>query len=229
MKKIIMALFLVVLIAGTGWAADEAVSAPSPESGSQAVIEESGGDKSMEAPVTESVNEEPMKGTVTEPSSKEPVAETAQEPVAPTAAMEPEEPKHGFGHKLLFYIPNRLLDVFDFARLRLRVGPGIAVGARATKLVEVFVGGYASVFVGLPGPRLEPVVKLPVGIENYSGISVSVADGTSEGKRGPGYSNTEFGAGFQLALLGIDIGLDPMEILDLATGFIFIDLRGDDL
>jgi hypothetical protein len=148
---------------------------------------------------------------------------------APPTEVQEEKPQHGFGHKLLFYLPNRILDVFDFARLRLRVGPGFAVSARATKPLSVFFGGYASVYAGLPGPRLEPTVKLPVGIENYGGISVSVADGAAGGPFSPNYSSTEIEAGFQLLIIGLDIGIDPLEVLDLATGFLFIDLRGDDL
>ncbi|MCU0600002.1 MAG: hypothetical protein MUE70_12215 [Desulfobacterales bacterium] len=164
----------------------------------------------------------------TAPAAQETPAVEAEK-AAPASEVQEEKTGHGFGHKLLLYLPNRVLDIFDFARLRLRVGPGFAVGARATKPVSVFVGGYASVYAGLPGPRLEPTVKLPVGMENYGGVSVSVADATSDGYFGPNYSPTEIGAGFQLLIIGIDIGVDPVEVLDLATGFLFIDLRGDDL
>lgn len=209
MKKVIMALALVGFIAASGWAAEEETSMSSSENESQATAQESAADESVGEAVTES------------PSSA---------PDLETSAMEPEEPKHGFGHKLLFYIPNRILDVFDFARLRVRVGPGIAVGVRATKLLSGFIGGYASVYAGLPGPRMAPTVKLPIGFESYSGIGVSVVDATSGGKHtGPDYSPTEFGAGFQLLIVGFDFGLDPVEVLDLVTGFIFIDIRGDDL
>jgi hypothetical protein len=163
----------------------------------------------------------------TAPSEK--TTTVSEETAAPPKEVQEEKTEHGFGHKLLFYLPNRILDVFDLVRLRLRVGPGFAVSARATKPISVFFGGYASVYAGLPGPRLEPTVKLPVGIENYGGISVSVADGTSEGPFSPNYSSTEIEAGFQALILGVDVGIDPYEILDLAAGFFFIDLRGDDL
>jgi hypothetical protein len=153
----------------------------------------------------------------------------SKDAAAPPTDVQEEKTEHGFGHKLLFYLPNRVLDVFDFVRLRLRVGPGFAVGARVTKPISFFLGGYSSVFVGLPGPRLEPTVKLPIGIENYAGIGVSVAEAATEGNFGPNYSSTEIEAGFQLLIIGIDIGVDPVEVLDLATGFLFIDLRDDDL
>ena len=109
MKKIIIACVFVMFFVTSGWAAEDDMSTSSSESGSEQIAKEP-------------VAEEPVEDTTMESSSQA----TAAEP----AAVEPEQPKHGFGHKLLFYIPNRVLDVFDFVRLRVRVGPGLAVGAR---------------------------------------------------------------------------------------------------
>lgn len=139
-----------------------------------------------------------------------------------------EEPGHGFGHKLLLYIPNRILDIFDFIRLRGRVGPGLAAGVRATRPLTVSVGGYSSIYVGLPGPRQKPAVKLPVGIENYAGMEISLLDGSNKGKFSPNYSSTEIGVSVHPLLIGIDFCIDPLEVIDLALGFVFIDVRGDD-
>lgn len=147
---------------------------------------------------------------------------------AASTDMEEEKPSHSFGHKLLFYIPNRFLDVFDFVRLRVRVGPGIALGARVTKVASFFFGGYGSVYVGLPGPRLKPTIKLPVGIENYGGLSLSLLDTTNEGTFAPNYSPTEIGISWQFLIVGSDVDVDPVEVIDLALGFLFIDIRGDD-
>jgi hypothetical protein len=36
------------------------------------------------------------------------------------------------------------------------------------------------------------------------------------------------GAGFQAAIVGIDVRVDAVEILDLVLGLFFIDLTGDD-
>jgi len=186
-KIMIIALSLLMLTAGSAWAAEPETPATSDE-GKTAVASE-------ETPPPETVS----------------------------------EPSHGFGHKLLFYIPNRILDVFDFMRLRVRVGPGFAVGVRATKLLSAFVGGYSSIYAGLPGPRLAPVVKWPIGLENYAGVGVSLADATAGGNFGPNYSNTEFEVSVHPLIIGFDIGVDPVEVLDLALGFLFIDIRGDDL
>jgi hypothetical protein len=141
-------------------------------------------------------------------------------------ATQPEPSGKSFGHRLLFYIPNRFFDIFDIARVRLRVGPGIAVDARVTKYGDLYAGGYSSLFVGLHGPRTKPGIPWPIGLESRAGIKVtSVADAAT---RGPAYGYGEVGAGFQAAIVGVDVGVDAVEILDLVLGFFFIDLTGDD-
>jgi hypothetical protein len=42
------------------------------------------------------------------------------------------------------------------------------------------------------------------------------------------YGYGEVGTGFQAAIVGVDVGVDAVEILDLVLGFFFIDLTGDD-
>jgi len=85
------------------------------------------------------------------------------------------------------------------------------------------------VYAGLPGPRNRPEVKLPVGFESRSGLQASLIDATESGGVGPDYGPAEFGAGVQAVFFGLDVGIEPLEILDLAAGIFFIDLRGDDL
>jgi hypothetical protein len=136
---------------------------------------------------------------------------------------------HSILHKIVFYVPNRVLDVLDIVRFRVRFGPGIAADVRATEAASAFAGSYASVYAGLPGPRNRPKVKLPVGFESRSGLQASLIDATETGGVGPDYGPAEFGVGVQAAFIGLDVGIDPLEILDLAAGFFFIDVRGDDL
>jgi hypothetical protein len=141
-------------------------------------------------------------------------------------ATQPEPSGKGFGHRLLFYIPNRIFDVFDLVRARLRVGPGLAVDARVTKYGDLFAGSYGTLFVGLHGPRTKPGIPWPIGFESRAGIkATSVADVAT---KGPAYGFGEVGAGFQAAIVGIDVGVDAVEILDLVLGLFFIDLTGDD-
>jgi hypothetical protein len=141
-------------------------------------------------------------------------------------ATQPERPGKSLGHRLLFYIPNRIFDIFDPVRARLRVGPGVAVDARVTKYGDLYAGGYASLFVGLHGPRTKPGIPWPIGFESRAGVkATSVADVAT---KGPAYGYGELGAGFQAAIIGVDLGVDAVEILDLVLGLFFIDLTGDD-
>ena len=112
---------------------------------------------------------------------------------APTAT--PEKVEHGALHILLLYLPNRVLDILDVARLRARVGPGMAADVRVTKAGDLFLGTYASVDGGI----------------------------------GPDNGACEAGLGVQLLIVGVDAGVDPLELLDAVLGLLTIDLRGDDL
>ncbi len=166
----------------------------------------------------------PAQGSVSSPEVKtQPKTESVKE------ADEDRSEGHSLGHKLIMYLPNRLLDFVDIARLRLRVGPGAAAGVRATKVAQAYVGTYVSVFAGLPGPRMRRIPKLPAGLESYNGIDLSLLEASTGGGIGPDYSPTEFGASAQLLLFGFDFGIDPVEILDALSGFVLIDLRDDDL
>ena len=86
-------------------------------------------------------------------------------------ASAPPRAEAGVFTNILFYIPNRVFDVLDIVRLRLRVGPGISVGVRATKPLTAFIGPHMTVWAGLPGPRGNPgyhclLVLRPVQVLN---------------------------------------------------------------
>lgn len=154
----------------------------------------------------------------------------AQTPAATVAPAAPPTARHGFGHTLLLYLPNRVFDVFDIVRARVRLGPGIAIGFRVTKLTDLFLGSYASVYLGLPGPRQEPQLPRLAGLESRSGLAASVADATvTSYASDPYYAVTEIGAGVQAILVGAEAGVDPAEVFDLVFGVLTIDFRGDDL
>lgn len=145
-----------------------------------------------------------------------------------TNEVEEEHPEHSLAHKVLLYIPNRILDVFDIFRVRARVGPGFALGVRATEIVQLYLGSYVSVWAGLPGPRLEPRIPIPAGLESLNGSSVSLLNGTFTTNAEPEYSPTEFGLSLQALVVGVDIGIDPVEFLDLISGLVMFDARKDD-
>ena len=132
---------------------------------------------------------------------------------------------------LLMYLPNRIFDALDVVRLRVRMGPGLAAGVRATEAADIGFGAYTSWFVGVPGPRGRRRANLPIGLESYVGAEVSVvsAGEDEDNKEGPNYGALEIGAGVHAGVAGVDIGIDPGELVDLAAGLLFIDLLRDDL
>jgi hypothetical protein len=71
--------------------------------------------------------------------------------------------------------------------------------------------------------------KLPIGVESRSGIQASLIDATATDVVGPDYGPAEIGAGLQILIIGLDIGIEPYDFIDLLLGFSLIDLRGDDL
>ena len=159
---------------------------------------------------------------------------------APPASSEPgaapakyvwveEDEHHGVVHTILLYIPNRIFDLLDIVRARLRIGPGFAIDLRATEFADVFAGAYTSIFIGIPGPRGEPRINWPVGIESRVGAEVSVADASTGGGTAPYYGYLEFGLGFQVLIIGLDVGVDPWEIVDFACGILTFDPADDDL
>jgi hypothetical protein len=154
--------------------------------------------------------------------------ETPQTEPAPAPVPAPQEVERT-RHPVLMYIPNRIFDALDLVRLRVRVGPGLTVQARATDALDVVLGAHATVFAGVPGPRGRPRINLPVGVETFAGAEVSVVGSkTEQGWSKPYYGHLEVGAGFQAAILGLDLGIDPLEILDFAAGILFLDLLDDD-
>jgi hypothetical protein len=154
----------------------------------------------------------------------------AAEPAADAGSSEDESASAGrVIWTALGYLPSRALDVVDVVRARARIGPGVAFAARATESADLFLGRYTSLYVGLPGPRGGVIPRLPVGVESRSGAEVSVADLSTGVGLAPTYSSTEIGIGLQIFAVGVDVGIDPVELADLLAGFLLIDLRDDDL
>jgi hypothetical protein len=154
-------------------------------------------------------------------------AENASE--EPTPSAETTRSGSGVLGAIVMYLPNRVFDVLDVCRLRARVGPGFTVSARATKLLSVAVGSHFTLFAGPPGPRQKASIPIPVGVEAFNGAQISVIEVGATGGDVPHYSRTEVGLGLQLLLIGLDIGVDPWELVDLAAGILFIDPSDDDI
>lgn len=142
-------------------------------------------------------------------------------------ADEPEDDGSALSTALL-YLPNRILDVLDIVRARIRVGPGFGFDVRATDLADFFIGSYWTIWAGLPGPRGRMIPVVPGGVETRTGLEVSVVDATIEGFSGPDYGVGEFGLGLQLLIVGVDVGIDALEIVDFVAGLFTFDIQDDD-
>jgi len=142
-----------------------------------------------------------------------------------------EKPKQrtSTAKKILFYIPNRALDVLDIFPARLRVGPGVAVNARATDYLSFHVGRYKSGYVGIPGPRYPDRFRKPYGLEAERGIIFCGINATDDVANEPRFSRTEVDLGLHLGLAGLVFGFDPVEFGDFLAGIVFFDPKGDDI
>jgi hypothetical protein len=150
---------------------------------------------------------------------------SAQDPQVSTEP-EVEERDQSLLVGILLYLPNRIFDVFDIARLRVRVGPGLSLGARVTRPVSLALGTHGALFVGLHGPRGEASIPWPVGLESFAGAEISVVDSGRVGN--VYYGLGEIGAGTQLLILGLEVGVDPWEVVDFVVGLVTVDLVKDD-
>ncbi len=150
---------------------------------------------------------------------------------APTAGDEPSgaptSSASDTAWTALAYLPNRLFDLCDVVRLHVRMGDGLAVGARATRALPIFVGDYSAFWLGLPGPRGRASVPFPLGLEAQKGLDVGPVSASSRA-RAPSYGVGEIGAGGMLLYVGADVGVDPYELADFLAGFVLVDFAHDD-
>jgi hypothetical protein len=144
--------------------------------------------------------------------------------VSPSAPAEPVS-----AGRWAWYLPNRLLDLTDIVRLRVKAGPGLSAGLRATDYLSFYGGRHHVAYVGLPGPRYPERWSAPYGWEQDRGLIFFGVDATDSFDRGPRYAHSEIDAGIHLLFLGAEMGIDPIEIGDFFAGLFMVDVRGDDL
>lgn len=132
------------------------------------------------------------------------------------------------GKRLLWYAPNRVMDLMDVFRLRLRVGPGLAANFRLTDYGAFYVGRYDAIYAGLPGPRGAHRLRSPAGVESLHGVVIAGVDATDDTRKGPEYGVAEVDVGVQLLLVGAEAGVDAAEIGDFIGGLLLFDPEGDD-
>jgi hypothetical protein len=150
----------------------------------------------------------------------------------PMVAGEPlpvsEREKPGLVGKILWYLPNRVLDLMDIFRVRAKVGPGLEVGARFTDAFSFYGGASHSVYAGLPGPRNDPEWPAFLGLQHQKGMVLMGVDATDVMPYPPEYEYSEIGLSAHLLLVGADIGVSPVEFFDFLAGWFGVDVRDDD-
>ncbi|MFO0984668.1 MAG: hypothetical protein U1E76_23580 [Planctomycetota bacterium] len=126
-------------------------------------------------------------------------------------------------HVILFYLPNRVLDLFDIARAGVDVGPGVGIDLRATELATAGLMARTSAGVGLQTLRHLPI---KAAAESYTELGPAFVGA----QLGPSwYHDTwDVRAELHVLLVGAHACINLFEILDLLAGLITLDPRGDD-
>ncbi len=141
----------------------------------------------------------------------------------------------------LLYIPNRILDVLDIFSAGVTLGPGLYLKIQPTRIVKfVYPMPGAVLKLGWNTHYLEDLnpknpfylwkrYKLAtIGMDGKKSVPflgfIELGD-AMEIKTSP----DEFNFGIHFLLVGANIGIRPVDIIDVATSALFIDLNNDDL
>ena len=132
------------------------------------------------------------------------------------------EKEHTVLHKIIFYLPNRIIDLWDILRLDVGLGSSGGVVGRFTRYGQV---GYRYV---------EPVSfrfgaqgrHVPIFVERYTEKGIG-----SDFEQSPNRYVTpyEVGIGVDALIVGAYAGLSFDEFVDFLGGWILLDPKEDDL
>lgn len=141
----------------------------------------------------------------------------------------------------VLYIPNRVFDVLDIVSVGASVGLGLYVKVQPTRIIKfAYPLPGAIVKIGLNTHYLDDLnPKNPFYLwKRYKPATIG-----TDGKKSIPFlgffelgdvfeiktSPDEIKIGAHILLVGADVGIRPVDILDLITGFFFIDINNDDL
>ncbi|MGA0369943.1 MAG: hypothetical protein ACO3N7_10905 [Kiritimatiellia bacterium] len=145
--------------------------------------------------------------------------------VAPAFAEDNPSP---WWEGVLWYVPNRVMDLMDVFRLRVKVGPGLDLGVRVTDAFSFYGGTSKTIYAGFPGPRHQPVFPPVFGYEQKQGMVLIGLDASDDMPNPPQYEFSEIGVTAHFFMVGVDAGVSFAEMQDFVAGIFGIDLRGDD-
>ena len=153
--------------------------------------------------------------------------------------------------KLLFYLPNRILDVMDIFTLNLGFGPTARLELQATRACGLGAGvgasyklfkawnrqygygrqvGWDAAFTCMYAENIDvdDTSRLVHHYwESFSGVPVPT---TSMYNYFTGWRDYwAFGGSAGVIIVEADFYIHPVEIADLITGFLFMDIRNDDI
>ena len=132
-----------------------------------------------------------------------------------------EKEEHSILHKILMWLPNRIMDVIDIFRFDVGVGPSFGGVVRVTKYGQLAFRGAAPVSVRVGNFGRRPPVMLETSNEIAFGPSFVES-------RDRDVCIGEIGVGADLFVAGAYGGVCVDQIADLIAGIFFIDLSGDD-
>lgn len=161
-------------------------------------------------------------------------APVRREPTDPASTPDPlllprtttEEPMPpGFNHRLAWYFPNRLLDLFDTFRFGADVGPGLGADLAFSHHLRAAAMFRESVGLGYQTFRRSPTKKASEDYHYFACGPMVEAGGS-----GPGWYHHEWDARAELHVLivGVHAAINVAEIGDFFCGWVLFDPMSDD-
>jgi len=135
----------------------------------------------------------------------------------------PENDDVPLSDRLLFWLPNRLLDLWDIIRVDAGVGPSLGGAVRITRFVQAGSRNFmpGSLRVGALGRRW------PIMLETSDEEGFAPFDYSASAQRD--VCTFELGVGLELLVAGAYLGVCPEEIFDFLGGVFLLDFEHDDL
>ena len=135
----------------------------------------------------------------------------------------PESEDPSLGNRVLYWIPNRLLDFWDIVRIDGGIGPSLGGAVRLTRYVQIASRKFApaSLRIGAMGRRLPIMLESSdeQGIEPFAYSPSTQRD----------ICTYEVGLGLEFIIAGAYLGICPEEFFDFIGGIFLLDFEHDDL
>ena len=149
--------------------------------------------------------------------------------------------------RVVFYVPDRILDLVDIVTLRVSAGPQLGFRTHATHALQADLYAGTSFgaaigpkhFAGLDAEHAIEVGLGPVGTEIFGGFKVGTNLDAGAGisilqlPTNQIYQNYRdywaIGGGVGMGLVGADVAAHPVELVDFLVGLVGVDLLRDDL